>query len=229
MNTLSLFQDESLSKELLEVINNKKPKSDLEKTQWWNFLICESLANNSIREFIKNDWPHVKPTEILHNLLAWHRLTPETPEDFKIHPILQEFLIDKKLIGIIEKERKILSSCKLDSDIEKLLSESQYWIETINKGRIEVTCDTADSFSSWDEYDKINMELANLVLGHFPKTLDYCKKQKLDVGICGVIDQIKGFPNIIGSNLEEMINDYKKKGKCDKTAPITSFDKTIDS
>ena len=217
MNALSLFQDESLAKELLEVINNKKPKSDLEKTQWWNFLICESLVNKDIKDFIKYEWPHVKPTEILHTLLAWHRLTPETPEDFKIHPILQEYLIDKKLIEIIEKERKILLSCNLDSEKKSiLLSESQKWIEIINKGRIEVSCDTLRSVS-WNSYDEDNTEMANLVISNFPKTLDYCKEQTIEVSICGVIEQLIGIGHI-HSNIDQMISNYRKYGTCEYAA-----------
>ena len=89
MNTFSLFQDKKLAKILNQVINNKKPKSDLEKTEWWNFLVCQSLTNEGLQVFIKYEWPTIEPKHILSQLLQyygyddWNKLFPA--DDFKIH------------------------------------------------------------------------------------------------------------------------------------------------
>lgn len=109
MNTFSLFQDEKLAKILNQVINNKKPKSDLEKTEWWNFLVCQSLTNEGLQVFIKYEWPTIEPKHILSQLLQyygyddWNKLFPA--DDFKIHESIENLLIDKKLIEIIKQEQ----------------------------------------------------------------------------------------------------------------------------
>lgn len=112
MNTFSLFQDEILAKELLEVINNEKPKSDLEKTEWWNFLVCQSLSDEGLQFFIKYEWPNIEPKHILHHLLQyydcdkWQKLFPT--RELKIHHSIENLLIDKKLIEIIKQEQKAI-------------------------------------------------------------------------------------------------------------------------
>ena len=110
MNTFSLFQDEKLATILNQVINNEKPKSDLEKTEWWNFLVCQSLSHEGLQSFIKYQWPTIEPKHILHDLLQcygyddWNKLFPA--DDFKIHHSIENLLIDKKLIEIIKSEQR---------------------------------------------------------------------------------------------------------------------------
>lgn len=112
MNTFSLFQDEKLATILNQVINNEKPKSDLEKTEWWNFLVCQSLSDEGLQVFIKYEWPTIEPKHILHHLLQyydcdrWNKLYPTGK--LNIHPSIENHLIDKKLIEIIKQEQRVI-------------------------------------------------------------------------------------------------------------------------
>jgi hypothetical protein len=114
VSILSLFENEKLATVLGQVIRNERPKSDLEKTEWWNEVVCESLVNSEIADFIKLYWPTINPRFILDELRSFgdnynHKENCK-PKEVKIHDCLKDTLLDKKLIEIIKEERdEILS------------------------------------------------------------------------------------------------------------------------
>lgn len=99
LNIFSLFENEKLATVLAEVIRKERPKSDLEKTKWWNLIICESLVNEKIKVFIR-EWPRINPKYILHRLT-----NIDYKYNVKIHDCLKESLINYELINIIKKEQ----------------------------------------------------------------------------------------------------------------------------
>lgn len=109
MSILSLFENEKLATILGQVIRNERPKSDLEKTEWWNEMVCESLVNREVADFIKIFWPTINPRFILSELRDigdnYKRDVNWAPEKPKIHDCLKDVLIDTKLIEIIKEER----------------------------------------------------------------------------------------------------------------------------
>jgi hypothetical protein len=114
MSILSLFENEKLATVLGQVIRNERPKSDLEKTEWWNEVVCESLANKEVADFIKLFWPTINPRFILDELRSfgdnYNYKGNRKPKEVKIHDCLKDALLDKKLIEIIKEERdEILS------------------------------------------------------------------------------------------------------------------------
>ena len=119
----SLFEDEKLAKVLLKCIKNNTPK-DLEKTEWWNFLICESLRDENTANFIKHCWPNIVNTDPEFTR-GWRGSTPwykELIDDLLVYNIVgqinfqksvENYLVDKKLISIIQEEQLLIKQGKI--------------------------------------------------------------------------------------------------------------------
>ena len=101
---------EKLATILGQVINKERPKSDLQETEWWNEIICESLVNTEVAYFIKTSWPTINPRFILDELKHigdnYKIDKNREPKEPKIHDCLKDIIIDKKLIEIIKEERE---------------------------------------------------------------------------------------------------------------------------
>ena len=210
MNAFSLFQDEKLMNVLIQVLNNKRTKKDLEKTEWWNFLICESLINENLQTFIKCIWPTIEQKYILHELLDCCEC-----DKFKIHPNVENLLIDKKLIEIIKKEQNIIKNkqhrkIKLEGPtptpmsiygtkrqikcvavLEKYTQNIAY--ESIYQFLIDLSQNWLDKLEKGSRHidcdnqlneDK-NDEIAEIIFSNFPKTFDRCEQtQEFYLYIC---------------------------------------------
>jgi|688.fasta_scaffold140812_7 hypothetical protein len=131
LTTTSLFEDEKLAKILLKCIKNNTPK-DLEKTKWWNLIICESLCNEDIARFIKHSWPNIVNTDPeftkgWRGSIPWHKdllssfnvynLNYKDQIDF--HKSIENYLVDKKLISIIQEEQLLIKQGKIKGPTPK--------------------------------------------------------------------------------------------------------------
>lgn len=133
LSPLSLFEDEKLAKVLLKCIKNNTPK-DLEKTIWWNLLICESLRNEDTASFIKLSWPNIANTdpefikgwrgplpwykELMSNLLLYKIVDVD---QINFHKSVENYLVDKKLINIIQKEQLLIKRGKIKGPTPKAI------------------------------------------------------------------------------------------------------------
>jgi hypothetical protein len=123
LSPVSLFEDQKLAKVLLKCIKNNTPK-DLEKTTWWNLLICESLRNEDAASFIKHIWPNIVNTDPefikgWRGSLPWYRelisdlLIYNIVDQINFHKSVENYLVDKKLISIIQKEQLLIKQGKI--------------------------------------------------------------------------------------------------------------------
>lgn len=134
MSVFLLFENKRLATILDEVIRNERPKSDLEKTEWWSVLIFESMIDKEIADFIRISWPSIHPRFIFDEL---SHLSGRNFAKPKVNNFLRNILLDKKLIQIIEEEQKDLTRKKiynlpLNGPIPKSVK-----LKTTNKGEID--------------------------------------------------------------------------------------------
>jgi hypothetical protein len=101
-----LFEDEELANILAQVVKNERPKSDLEKTKWWDFIKLQSFKDKNICDFIQNDWVTLNPKFILDTLHRVGFIGYKENILRNLPSCLKETLIDNELIKTIEREQK---------------------------------------------------------------------------------------------------------------------------
>lgn len=205
MNIFSLFEDEKLATILSQVIKNERPKSDLEKTKWWDVMTLQAFSNKCVCNFINRDWPNINPRFILDELSC----LLQVQEQPKIHDCLKD-AIDIKLIETIKEEQEEVSrkhlfnlpvngpklkplrvntknSGEIDcvainedmaySDIYSfLISLGETWIKGLKHFSPHINCDNQNFTNNDKENEDRDSELAEVIFSNFPKTFDYCEK-----------------------------------------------------
>lgn len=203
MNIFSLFEDEELANILAQVIINKRPKSDLEKTKWWDCVKLQSFKDKHICSFIVHFWPTLDPKFILHEL-SNSLLIPycDAQREQLVENLpncLKNTLINKSLIKTIKEEQKEIIK-KYNSPIngprikgstnqwlthrfgsknihDFLFNLGSSWINSLNLASSEIECDHGKD-------EEMDAEIAEIIFSNFPKTFDICEKE-YHLYICG--------------------------------------------